>query len=87
MKVLFEGSETNLLRIIKDLGPKAYPAEIHRSLFPKGTKSTVSRTDISWFLSLLDALDVTRSKTLLSGRNRIRLFALTAFGESLLGKF
>lgn len=86
MKLLFEGSEANLLKIIKDLGAKAYPAQIHRSLFPKGTPSTVSRTDIAWFLHLLDAMDVTRSKTVVMGRTRIRQFTLTSFGESLLEK-
>lgn len=86
MKLLFEGSEANLLKTIKELGAKAYPAQIHRSLFPKGTPSTVSRTDIAWFLHLLDAMDVTRSKTTVMGRTRIRQFTLTSFGESLLEK-
>jgi len=84
MKLLFEGSEANLLRTIKELGAKAYPAQIHRTLFPKGTSTTVSRTDIAWFMHLLDAMDVTRSKVLTLGRNRIRQYTLTDFGEMLL---
>lgn len=84
MQTLFEGSEIRLLGIIKELGAKAYPTEIHRALFPKGTTTTVSKTDIAYFLHLMDALDITRSKTLISGKTRIRQFSLTTFGEKLL---